>query len=59
MRDQQDTGLMGAAGTEVWVFETTDTGLAMIKMSYGRPWESGENDTFNCDDKHKCKIKDL
>jgi inhibitor of cysteine peptidase len=41
------TGLMGAPGTEVWVFETTDTGLAMIKMSYSRPWESGANDTIN------------
>ncbi|MGD0780127.1 MAG: protease inhibitor I42 family protein [Dehalococcoidales bacterium] len=41
------TGLMGAPGTEVWVFETTDTGLAMIKMSYSRPWETGANATFD------------
>jgi len=41
-----DTGLVGAGGTEVWVFEATDTGLAMIKISYSRPWEGGEKDTY-------------
>ncbi len=41
-----DTGLVGAGGTEVWVFEATDTGLAIIKMSYGQPWSGGEKDAF-------------
>jgi inhibitor of cysteine peptidase len=34
------TGIVGAGGTEVWVFHVADTGLAMIKLSYGRSWES-------------------
>jgi inhibitor of cysteine peptidase len=41
-----DTGLVGAGGTEVWVFKATDTGLAMIKMSYGQSWEGGEKDAY-------------
>ncbi len=41
-----DTGLVGAGGTEVWVFHATDTGLAMIKMSYEQPWAGGEKDAY-------------
>ena len=41
-----DTNLVGAGGTEVWVFNATDTGLAMIKMSYGQSWEGGEKDAY-------------
>jgi inhibitor of cysteine peptidase len=41
-----DTGLVGVGGTEVWVFNTTDTGLAMIKMSYGQSWAGGEKDAY-------------
>jgi inhibitor of cysteine peptidase len=40
------TGLMGAPGTEVWVFNTTDTGLAIIKISYGQPWSGGQKDAY-------------
>jgi inhibitor of cysteine peptidase len=36
-----NTGVVGAGGTEVWVFKATDTGLAMVKMTYSRPGESG------------------
>jgi inhibitor of cysteine peptidase len=42
-----DTGLVGAGGTEVWVFNSSNNpGTATIKMSYGQPWEGGEKDTF-------------
>lgn len=41
-----DTGLVGAGGTDVWVFNTRDTGLAIIRMSYGRPGAGGEKDVY-------------
>ncbi|OGN98993.1 MAG: hypothetical protein A2Y89_00185 [Chloroflexi bacterium RBG_13_51_18] len=41
-----DTELMGAPGTDVWVFESQGTGSATIKFSYGQPWENGEKDAF-------------
>jgi inhibitor of cysteine peptidase len=40
------TGLVGAPGTDVWVFNAKAAGTTTIKMSYGRPWEGGEKDTF-------------
>jgi predicted secreted protein len=40
------TGLVGAGGTEVWVFNTTDTGLAIIRMSYSQPWAGGDQDLY-------------
>jgi predicted secreted protein len=42
----EDTGMVGAGGTEVWVFNAQTTGTTTIKMSYSRPWEGGEKDTF-------------
>jgi len=42
----EDTGMVGAGGTNVWVFDSKAAGTAIIKMSYGRPWEGGEKDTF-------------
>jgi len=44
--EPKDTGLLGAGGTEVWVFNTKDTGLAIIRMSYSQKWEGGEKDTY-------------
>jgi len=44
--EPKDTGLVGAGGTDVWVFNATDTGLAMIRMSYGQPWSGGEKDAY-------------
>jgi predicted secreted protein len=32
---------VGAAGTEVWVFEGTEKGTAEIQMEYSQPWEGG------------------
>jgi inhibitor of cysteine peptidase len=40
------TSNAGAGGTEVWVFNTTDTGLAIIRMSYSQPWAGGEKDLY-------------
>ncbi len=40
------TNLVGAGGTDVWVFNTKDTGLAIIRMSYGQPWAGGEKDLY-------------
>jgi predicted secreted protein len=42
----EDTTVVGAGGTDVWVFDSLTAGTATIKMSYGRPWEGGEKDTF-------------
>ena len=42
----EDTGMVGAGGTNVWVFDSKAASTATIKMSYGRPWEGGEKDTF-------------
>jgi inhibitor of cysteine peptidase len=42
----EDTGMVGAGGTDVWVFDSKEAGTTTIKMSYGRPWEGGEKDTF-------------
>ena len=41
-----EAGLVGAGGTEVWVFNSKNTGSATIKFSYGQPWENGEKDAF-------------
>jgi predicted secreted protein len=42
----EDTTLVGAAGTDVWVFKKMYHGTPTIKFSYGRAWEGGEKDTF-------------
>ena len=44
--EEPTTGLVGAGGTEVWVFNTTDTGLAIIRMSYSQPWAGGDQDLY-------------
>jgi len=40
------TNIVGAGGTEEWVFNTKDTGLAIIRMSYSQPWSGGEKDLY-------------
>ena len=40
------TNIVGAGSTEVWVFNTTDTGLAIIRMSYSQPWAGGDQDLY-------------
>ena len=37
---------VGAPGKDVWVFDSKAPGSATIKMSYGRPWEGGEQDEW-------------
>ncbi len=44
--EEPTTDLVGAGGTEVWVFNVTDTGVAMIKMSYSQPWAGGDKDLY-------------
>jgi len=44
--EEPATGLVGAGGTELWVFNTTDTGLAIIRMSYSQPWTGGDKDIY-------------
>ncbi|OGO19052.1 MAG: hypothetical protein A2Z15_06905 [Chloroflexi bacterium RBG_16_50_11] len=42
----EDTGLAGAGGIDVWVFDSKAVGTTTISFSYGRPWEGGEQDVF-------------
>ena len=34
--------VVGAAGKEVWVFDTKATGTTTLEFTYSRPWEGGE-----------------
>jgi inhibitor of cysteine peptidase len=45
----ENTGLVGAPGTEVWTFKALKKGTSTITMEYSRPWEGGETGvwTFN------------
>jgi inhibitor of cysteine peptidase len=45
----ENTGLVGAPGTEVWTFKALKNGTSTIAMEYSRPWEGGEKGvwTFN------------
>ena len=38
----QNTGVIGAPGSEVWTFKALKKGTSTINMEYGRPWEGGE-----------------
>jgi len=38
---EPQTGIMGAAGKEVFVFNTLAKGTSTIQLQYSRPWESG------------------
>ena len=44
--EPENTELMGAPGTDVFVFDAKTTGSATITISYSRPWEGGEKDTY-------------
>jgi inhibitor of cysteine peptidase len=41
-----DTKVVGAPGTDVWVFDSLKAGSATISFSYDRPWEGGEKGTY-------------
>jgi inhibitor of cysteine peptidase len=45
----ENTGIVGAPGSEVWTFKALKKGTSTIIMDYSRPWEGGEKDvwTFN------------
>ncbi len=36
---EPNTGVVGAGGTEHWVFEGVRAGVTTVQMSYIRPWE--------------------
>ena len=38
----EDTGVVGAAGKEVWTFKALKQGTSTVYMEYSRPWESKE-----------------
>jgi predicted secreted protein len=38
--------MVGAAGKDVWTFNSKAAGTTAIKFSYSRPWDGGEKDTF-------------
>jgi inhibitor of cysteine peptidase len=40
--EPEDTGMVGAPGTDVWVFDAKAAGSATITFSYSRPWEEGD-----------------
>lgn len=45
----ENTGLVGAPGTEVWTFKALKKGTGNIDVQYSQPWEGGEKGawTFN------------
>lgn len=43
---EPQSGTVGAPGKDVWTFTAKKAGTATIKMSYSRPWEGGEKDTW-------------
>ena len=38
----EEMGIVGAAGKEVWVFNSAKSGETTLSFEYGRPWEGGE-----------------
>jgi inhibitor of cysteine peptidase len=42
----ENTGLVGAPGTEVWTFKALKKGTSTINIEYSRPWEGGEKGTW-------------
>ncbi|MHB8104497.1 MAG: protease inhibitor I42 family protein [Dehalococcoidales bacterium] len=40
------TGIVGAGGTEVFVFKAKSAGTSTINFSYARSWEGGEKGIF-------------
>ena len=39
--DEPEGDLVGAAGIEVWTFEGTEKGTAVVSMEYSQPWDGG------------------
>ena len=44
--EPEDTEMMGAPGTDVYVFDAKATGSATITFSYARSWEEGTPATY-------------
>ena len=45
----ENTGLVGAPGSEIWTFRALKKGNSNIKVEYSQPWEGGQKGawTFN------------
>jgi len=41
-----ETGLMGAAGKEVWTFKASKAGTSEVSMEYSQPWEGGQKNVY-------------
>lgn len=41
------TGMVGAPGTDVWVFEVTTKGLTVLTIGYFRPFETGQEPLYS------------
>lgn len=46
---EPQSGLIGAAGKEVFVFKTLAKGTSTIQLQYSRPWEGGEKAEWTID----------
>jgi len=46
---EPQSGMMGAAGKEVFVFKTLAKGTSTIQLQYSRPWEGGEKAEWTVD----------
>jgi inhibitor of cysteine peptidase len=44
--EPENTDMVGAPGTDVWVFDAKAAGSATITFSYARPWEEGTPATY-------------
>ena len=44
--EPENTDMVGAPGTDVWVFDAKAAGTATITFSYARPWEEGTPATY-------------
>jgi inhibitor of cysteine peptidase len=40
------TGLVGAPGTDVWVFNATASGAGTITFNYSQPWQGGAKNAY-------------
>jgi inhibitor of cysteine peptidase len=45
----EDSSVVGAGGSEVWVFKALKSGTTTVSFAYSRPWEGGEKDVWTLD----------
>jgi len=44
--EEPKSDVPGAAGIEVWTFETVENGVTEVRMEYNQPWEGGEKEEW-------------